>query len=204
MKAYPAKGVLIFTGFFLIISCAACSPKYLAKGRVLDAETHKPIKGAAVAIRWLAVVSAQEPEKTITFDAYQTLSNDEGVFQFPEYPEKKYILGVYKDGYICWSNQDIFPIDPLTTGADEYRKRKKHHFSDGMQIELKPFKKEGSSRGLHAGFTVMVAGESTDTHDGPFHQAIESEYRIWRESLRRDFKEQFGKKRESATRPTAK
>ena len=175
----------------------------MAKGRVLDAETRKPLKGAAVAIRWLDVASAQEPDKPATFDAYQTLSDDEGVFRIPEYPEKKYILGVYKHGYICWSNREIFSHEPLATGADEYRRRKKQHFGDGMEIELEPFKKVSSSRDRHAGFTVMVAGESTDTHDGPFHQAIESEYRIWRESLRRDFKEQFGNMPRSASRPTA-
>jgi hypothetical protein len=60
-----------------------------------------------------------------------------------------------------------------------------------MQIELKPFIK-GYSKDQHAGFTVMVAGESTDTHKGPFHEAIESEYRLWRENLRTAFKDRFG------------
>ena len=203
MKANPATGALILTGFVLIISITACSPKYMAKGRILDAETREPIKGAAVAIRWIEVATAQESGKSITLKSYQTLSDDKGVFQVPDYPEKKYILGVYKKGYTCWSNKNIFPTDPGATGPDDNRRRKEHHFGSGMDIELRPFKKEGSSRNRHAGFTVMVAGESTDTHDGPFHQAIESEYRLWKETLRRDFKDQFGDKQVSATRPTA-
>jgi hypothetical protein len=72
-----------------------------------------------------------------------------------------------------------------------------------MEIELKPFKPEDSVRDLHAGFTVMVAGESADTQDGPFHQAIESEYRLWRESMRKDFIEKFGQKRVSANQQSS-
>ena len=58
-------------------------------------------------------------------------------------------------------------------------------------MKVIPFKKE-DPRELHAGFTVMVAGESTDGQYGLFHQAIESEFRLWRESLRKDFRDQFG------------
>ena len=45
-----------------------------------------------------------------------------------------------------------------------------------------------------SGFTVMVAGESTDTDSGPFHEAIRSEYNLWRENLRKDFQKQMGAK----------
>ena len=62
-----------------------------------------------------------------------------------------------------------------------------------MDIELLPFKKE-HSRNLHAGFTIMVAGDSTNKPDGPFHRAIESEYHLWRENLRKEFQQQLGVK----------
>ena len=62
-----------------------------------------------------------------------------------------------------------------------------------MEIQLEPFKKE-HSRPLHAGFAVMVAGESTNHPDGPFHQAIASEFQLWRENLRQDFQKQLGTK----------
>lgn len=203
MKTYPAMSSLILIGLVLVISLVACSPKFMINGRVLDADTHKPIKGAAVAIRWVADTSGQERDNTATFEAYQALSDDKGVFQLPQYPKKKYFLGVYKHGYICWSSQDIFLIDPDAAIADEYRKRKNHSFGNGMEINLEPFKPEGSVRDLHAGFTVMVAGESTVAQEGPFHRAIESEYRLWRESLRKDFIEKFGQKRVSADRQSS-
>ena len=193
MKTYPAMSALMLTGLVLMISFVACSPKLMINGRVLDADTHQPIKGAALAIRWIADTPGQERGNTATFAAYQALSDDKGVFQLPEYPEKKYILGVYKHGYICWSSQDIFLIDPDAPVTNAYRKRKNYYLGNGMEIELKPFKPQGSARDLHAGFTV--AGESAEAQDGPFHQAIESEYRLWRESMRKDFIEKFGQKR---------
>jgi len=193
----------MLTGLVLIISFVACSPKLMINGRVLDADTHQPIKGAAVAIRWIADTPGQERGITATFASYQALSDDKGVFQLPEYPKKRYILGVYKHGYICWSSQDIFLNDQDAAVTGEYRKRKNHYFGDGMKVELEPFKPQGFVRDLHAGFTVMVAGESLDAQDGPFHQAIESEYRLWRESLRKDFIEKFGQKRVSDNRQSS-
>jgi len=38
----------------------------------------------------------------------------------------------------------------------------------------------------------MVAGEVSDASQGPFQQAVEPEYRLWRESLRKDFQKKFG------------
>ena len=60
-----------------------------------------------------------------------------------------------------------------------------------MQIGLRPLKNI-HARDLHAGFTVMVAGESTDSDSGPFQEAIRSEYKLWRENLRKDFQKKMG------------
>jgi hypothetical protein len=62
-----------------------------------------------------------------------------------------------------------------------------------MEIKLEPFQTD-HPRDLHAGFTMMVAGESTDSDMGPFHQAIQTEYQLWRENLRKDFQKQVGAK----------
>ena len=58
-----------------------------------------------------------------------------------------------------------------------------------MEIELEPFQ-NGHPGDLHTGFTIMVAGESTDSDMGPFHQAIQTEYQLWRENLSKDFQKQ--------------
>ena len=191
MRNYPAKGVFILTGLVLFIFLISCGPKCVVRGRVVDAETRQPIKGAAVAIRWYTENSAQHSPQPETLDAVQALSDDKGVFLIPQYPDKKFVLGVYKNGYICWSSRDIFLVDPNVIDADKYRKRKNHRIKDGMQIDLIPLK-DIHARDLHAGFTVMVAGESTDTDSGPFQEAIQSEYKLWRENLRKDFQKQLG------------
>ncbi len=62
-----------------------------------------------------------------------------------------------------------------------------------MQIKLEPLRRSHPKE-MHAGFTVMVAGESTDSDRGPFHQAIQTEYQLWRENLSKDFQKQVGAK----------
>ena len=194
MKAYPTVGILTLTGLALLFSLIACSPKHIVNGRVVDAETQQPIKGAVLAIRWMGDKSEKDHDENAALEAFQVLTDDKGTFQIPDHPHKKYILGVYKQGYICWSSRDIFMTTPDAKITNEYRKRKHHRIGNGMEIELKPFRPKGASRKLHADFAIMVASEITDSHDGPFHRAIASEYRIWREGLRKDFQKKFGKK----------
>lgn len=193
MKANPAKNAVVFTILALIISLISCSPKCLVRGRVVDAETRKPIEGAAVAIRWYSDNSTPQTNKTGTIAAVQALSNDNGEFKIPEYPKRQHILGIYKSGYICWSSKDIFWANSGKDTKLKYRQRQRHRIKDGMEVELIPLKNM-HSRDLHAGFTVMVAGESTDSEAGPFHQAIQGEYRLWRENMRKDFEKQVGAK----------
>jgi len=165
----------------------------VVRGRVVDAQTRQPIKGAAVAIKWYTDTSDRRSGESKTVDAVQALSDEKGLFLIPEYPDRKYILGVYKNGYICWSSRDDFLNQPAVATKTHNRPKKSPQMNDGMVIELLPFKKE-HSRNLHAGFAVMVAGDSTNKPDGPFHQAIESEYQLWRENLRKDFQRQLGTK----------
>ena len=193
MKAQAATVVFIFTSMVLSLPLLTCSPKCVVRGQVVDAETQQPINGAAVAIKWYTDASEQQSTNVRTVDAAQALSDGEGFFKIPEYPDMKYVLGVYKMGYICWSSQDVFSNQPQAATKETYPGKAGHHIKDGMKIELLPFKKE-YSRNLHAGFTVMVAGESTNKSHGPFHQAIEPEFNLWRENLRKDFQKQLGTK----------
>ena len=120
MKEYPATGAIILAGFALIFSLLSCSPKCVVRGRVVDAETQQPIKGAAVAIRWYTDYPDNQSTKEGTVDAVQAVSNDEGIFNIPQYQDKKYILGVYKNGYVCWSSRDIFLMPPQKSRVDKY------------------------------------------------------------------------------------
>ena len=193
MRSYPKTGGSIFICLLLVLSFISCSPKYVVRGRVVDAATQQPIKGAAVAIRWYTDYPDKQSVKPATVDAVQAVSDAKGVFKIPEYPEKQYILGVYKNGYICWSSKDIFALGPGSARAEKYGKRTDHQLKEGMRIELEPLRRYHPKE-LHAGFTVMVAGESTDSDLGPFHQAIQPEYQLWRENLRKDFQKEVGAK----------
>jgi len=193
MKNYHRTGVSILTCLLLVISLISCSPTCVVRGRVVDAETQQPIRGAAVAIRWYTDYPDKKSAKTGTISAVQSVTDDKGVFKIPEYPDSHHILGVYKNGYICWSSQDIFTMDPDISRTNKYRKRKHHRIKEGMQVELEPLQKIHPKE-RHAGFTVMVAGESTDSDLGLFHQAIQTEYQLWRENLREDFQKQVGAK----------
>ena len=178
-----------------LISISGCIPKYVVQGeqikaQILDAGTRQPIEDAAVAIRWLHEPSNQK-ESTRTFRTMQTLTDQNGFFEIPRYPANSYIMGIYKDGYVCWSSRDIFPTGNVQGGPVEYQKRKGHAVEAGMLIELQPLGKQ-YSRHQHASFTVMVAGEAGDASKGVFQQAVEPEYRLWRESLRKDFRKKFG------------
>jgi len=193
MKGFPGAGGPIFAGLILVISLISCSPKHVVQGRVVDAVTRQPIQGAAVAIRWYAIESEDQSAKTGTIEAVQSVTDAQGMFKIPKHPDTDHVLGVYKNGYICWSSQDIFIGDPFISRANKYRKRKHHRIRDGMEIKLESLQKK-HPREIHAGFTVMVAGESTDSESGPFHQAIQAEYQLWRENLRKDFQKRVGAK----------
>jgi hypothetical protein len=131
MKACPASRTLIFTGLALTLLLVSCTPKCVISGRVVDAETGRPIEGAAVAIRWYAAYPDKQSGKSETADAVQALSNNQGVFKVPEYPGSRHVLGVYKAGYICWSSRDVFPLNSRESNKRNYRERNKHHIKDG-------------------------------------------------------------------------
>ena len=187
MKANPIKHTLHLTSIALFLSLAACAPKCIINGRVVDAETDRPIRGAAVAIRWLENQSENNSSTVHTFDAVQDLSDKDGNFSIPEYQNKKYAMGVYKEGYICWSSRSNF-----SSGTQEKTSLKfPPRVENGMEIRLAPLK-EGHSRDKHAGFTVLVAGEVAESNKGPFYKAIMPLFRQWRDNLRKEFRKKMG------------
>jgi hypothetical protein len=186
----------------LIVAPYACTPKRLVTGRVLDAETGRPIEGAVVAIRWLQDPSDDVADADDTLEATQDFSDQNGTFRIPQYPGKPYVMGVYKKGYVCWSSRDRFLPAERKVGVSQLLVPRLTHVEDGMAIQLKPFKKE-YRRDEHAGFTMQVAGAVADNPDGPFHQAIKSEFELWRKDLRQDFEKAFGKQPTSPSNASA-
>jgi len=188
MKASPIKHALLLTSIALFLSLAACAPKNIISGRVVDAETDQPIKGAAVAIRWFENQSDNNSSTADTFDAAQDLSNKNGGFNIPDHADKNFVMGVYKEGYICWSSRSSFSNSKKQAAITPQNSR----IEDGMELRLEPLK-EGDSRDQHAAFTVLVAEEVTTSKKSPFYKAIKPLFKRWRDNMRKEFQKMFGK-----------
>ena len=195
--------VFIFCCCLCLMLTSACSPKYIVQGRtiqgrVVDLDTGRPLTDAAVAIRWMTARDHRDSGSSVTLKAAQDITDEEGLFRIPVFSDREFAMGVYKEGYVCWFNQENFlkneGINEVTLGHVTINPT----MEDGMEIRLTPFKAT-YSRVRHAGFTVQVAAQCTDTHTGPFHQAIRSEYKIWQDNLRENFKKLVG--RNEALRP---
>ena len=188
MKAKFVRPALLLTGILFFLSLAACAPKSIINGRVVDAETQHPIKGAAVAVRWYEDPPETNSGTTQTSNFAQDLSDEDGYFTIPDHLAKNFVMGVYKEGYICWSNRSSF-----TNGKKEATiVRQNMRVEDGMQVHLEPLK-AGHSRDQHAGFTVLVAEEVTESKKSPFYKAIKPLFKRWRDNLRKQFRQTFGK-----------
>ena len=187
MQAKFIRSTLLLTGIVFFLSLAACSPKCIINGRVVDAETEHPIKGAAVAIRWVEDQPETNSATSQTFDSAQDFSDNDGYFNIPDHSDKNFVMGVYKEGYICWSNRSSF-----TSGKKEATiARQNIRLADGMQVRLEPLKAD-DSRDQHAGFTVLVAEEVTESKQSPFYNAIKPLFKRWRDNLRQQFRKKFG------------
>ena len=175
--------LLVYICFTLLTF--SCGSRYTIQGKVLDAETGKPIEGAAVAIRWYKYTPG--PPLSSGYKGIETaedLSDINGTFKLPKYAFKQYYMGAYKKGYVCWDSEHIF--HPLGKSYEErIEKRKSHKVYDGMVIKLEPFKRE-YPLDKHATFTTNVGTRLSITKKGLFGRAIDSEYQLDLKNLRKN------------------
>ena len=123
-------------GLTVLVSVSGCGIKGIIKGQVVDAETGKPIEGAAVAVRWLKYEFGPPFSSGYkNIETAEDLTDPAGFFRIPKYAGRKHYLGVYKKGYICWDSMYIF--HPLGTNYEErIEKRKGHQIINGMVIRV--------------------------------------------------------------------
>ena len=188
MKTKFIQPLLVLTVLILLISLAACAPKCIINGRVVDAETEHPIKGAAVAIRWVEAPLETKPATSQPLDSAQDFSDENGYFKIPDHSDNNFVMGVYKEGYICWSNRSRFTNDK----KDATIARQNIRLENGMLVRLEPLK-AGHSQDQHASFTVLVAEEVTESKHSPFYNAIMPLFKRWRDNLREQFQKTFDK-----------
>ena len=153
----------IITGFLLILTVAVaitttgCGMRYMVKGQVIDMETREPVEGAVVSILWEKVVSGCLPLPGLpanyrTIEQFDCYTGSDGDFKIPKRLLRSYHLAVYKKGYVCWENEDVFPT---------YEKRKEFCVQSGMKVELEPFKNNYSKK-QHAAFVSSVISRNID------------------------------------------
>jgi hypothetical protein len=179
------KKIILPICISLALSTFACGTRHMIQGQVKDAETGKPIEGAAVAIHWYKYkIGPPLASGYKRVETAEDLTDNKGYFKLPRYTSRKYYMGAYKEGYVCWNNETI--LHPLGKSyEDRIEKRTGHRVYDGMVIKLEPFKSE-YPRNKHAGYTVNVAGRLFTSGFGLFDKAIESETRLYRKILQED------------------
>jgi len=112
MKINPNVVVVIFVSLILCFPTSAWG-RSMVTCEVVDAQTKDPIEGAAVYIYWEK--SHWGPPglgpKTEIVEIAEDQTNNAGQFTIPKYSTwfRRYQMAIYKKGYVCWSNEDIFP-----------------------------------------------------------------------------------------------
>ncbi|MFH1672417.1 MAG: carboxypeptidase-like regulatory domain-containing protein [Pseudomonadota bacterium] len=166
---------LILICILLILSTSAWG-RSIITGQVVDAETGKPIKGAAVHIYWGKPGSGPPglAASSVEVEVAEVLTDTEGFFKIPKYSTlfKHYDMAVYKKGYVCWSSEKIFPT---------WEDRKNFKLKNGMVIKPERFK-EGYSREDHGRFTVFMS--TSRNAPGLFDNAIKLERLLFRKMMR--------------------
>ena len=174
MKPKKSLILLILVTMFLMPTTSAVA-RSVVSGKVVDAETQEPIVGAAIYISWWKLVGLPGLAYSVEVEVAECLSDGDGSFEIPRYSTlfKDYQMAVYKMGYVCWSNDDIFPT---------YEKREDFRLKNGMVIKLEHFKNEYSKE-RHADFTIC----SSTNRKGPglFDDAIKSERDLLKEMAKK-------------------
>jgi len=151
----------------LVFIPAITFSRSIISGQVVDAETGKAIKNAAVYIFW-GKAGGGPPGLSgdVKVEVAENLSNSEGFFNIPKYSTlfKYYTMTVYKKGYVCWNSEKIYPTREERNGFKLKNK---------MVIKLEKFKEEYSIED-HARFTNSMAIWSS----GVFYKATEAERKI--------------------------
>lgn len=130
---------------FFFVTCLCSTGCYASMtGKVVDAETGKPIEGAILLVEWLKGHGIGLTYQT-SAKAVEVFSDKDGIVKIPGYfnpfVEGPFIT-IYKPGYVAWNNHWIFP---------GYKKREDFNWKDNYVFCLERFK-EGYSYVKHHGF----------------------------------------------------
>lgn len=178
------KAIKLLTVLLVACMITNCGIHYRISGRVIDAETKEPIEGAVVAINWSRYKWLSAPglgANRVKYGSTDSVTDSDGNFVIVKYMVGESFMGIYKPGYICWSNRSVF--NPTgKTHKEMYLERDSYAVDAGMVVELQPIDKEGFPIYEHARF---VAGLNYPLGSEKFSAAIEKEEAFYRKEYRR-------------------
>ena len=141
------KQIHIFIVLSALFLLSGCYPTI--KGKVVDGATGKPIEGALVVVQWTKERIFPEPVRTL-YKIIETQTDKEGNFTisgvndpFVKPPE----MIIYKDGYVPWRNDAIFPSLNIV---------KKHEWNNNITYKLANFSNKYTYEELSAFFGLGI------------------------------------------------
>lgn len=190
--------LMVLVAVFML---SGCGIHYNVRGKVVDATSGKPVEGAAVIIHWVGVelsaCLAPYASGEYTVATVEDITDENGRFTIPKYPfVDSHYLGVYKKGYVCWDNQDIFTqqANPNNPESALLKDRTDHKLKYNMVIQLDPFTAK-QFEFSHASFTdgVCRATKCYYSQEQLFYEAISEEKKIFYRYMKK-IRDEFRKK----------
>lgn len=179
--------ILIMVGLTVMTITSGCGLRYNVHGTVIDMDTGQPVEGVVVSIKWEKEnFSLPGMGRSFTFlELADDVTGPDGKFKIPKYLFRDYHLAAYKKGYVCWDWEDIFPLKEREGFTVKYYdKRDVFNFSNGMVIEIEPFRGFYSSN-EHAIWVQNVYDHNSDfnNHNGRFSHATENERKLYKKIM---------------------
>lgn len=163
------KSRIGFVIVMLAFLMTGCGMHYTVKGQVVDAATRQPVEGAVGAVKWVRYkwTPSGLPLDKEEYGTSEFVTDAKGKFSVLKYPFVSHFMGVYKEGYVCWSSEKIYNPEGKTY-EEKYVWHKGHQVEDGMVIELVPIRGENFPVLEHAKF---VSGVRTQAQGRNFTKA---------------------------------
>lgn len=121
------KNILLI--LLLALISIGCDREF--KGKVVDAETDRPIEGAVVLVEWLTIKGLPGLTHTESVKVIEAVTDKDGKFTIVGALKQAPHVTVYKKGYVAWNNKYIFP---------DYKKRTDFKLENGLVFRLERFK----------------------------------------------------------------
>ena len=176
-RSYSRQRLLLCLLLSMAPFFTACGMHHNIKGKVIDAQTGKPVEGAVVAINWIRYKIAPPgyPTPKERYGTTEDITDAKGGFTIPKYTIGTHFMGVYKPGYVCWSSDRLF--NPQGKDEDEMFVHRWVKVENGMVVELEP-KGADFPEVKHASFTLDVEGR-VSTSSANFYRAVEMERKLY-------------------------